>query len=87
MDKIKIKKLIKCLKDAKDPNQVDGSHYKKYLIEPWTFIKLNNLNSFQAQVIKYVVRYLDKGNPENDLNKIIDYCKKEKTFINIESKK
>jgi hypothetical protein len=80
-----LKKIIKVLKECKDPKQVEGNHYKNFLIEPWLFIKLNNLNSFQAQIIKYVVRYKNKNNPIADLNKIIDYCEKEKSFIQIES--
>ena len=31
--------------------QIGGSHYKKYVIEPWTFIRENLLNPFQANVI------------------------------------
>ena len=34
--------------------QVGGSHYKHFLIQPWTFIRKNGLNPFQANVIKYV---------------------------------
>ncbi len=82
-----LKNIIKVLKDNKDPKQISGNHYKNFLIEPWLFIKLNNLNSFQAQIIKYVVRYKNKNNPITDLDKIIDYCEKEKTFTQIESQK
>ena len=41
--------------------QIGGSHYKKFFIQPWTFIRKNGLNPFQANVIKYVCRYLMKG--------------------------
>ena len=34
----------------------------------------NKLNFFQGNVIKYVVRYLKKGNSIGDLNKIKHYC-------------
>ena len=87
MIKSNLKKFVNFLKQIKDPKQVNGSHYKDYLIEPWLFIKLNNLNAFQAQVIKYAVRYRNKNNPIGDLDKIIDYCEKEKSFVNIESEK
>lgn len=87
MIKTNLKKFIKFLKSIKDPKQIGGSHYKDFLIEPWLFIKLNKLNSFQAQIIKYTVRYQNKNNPIADLDKIIDYCEKEKSFINIESEK
>jgi hypothetical protein len=87
MIKSNLKKFVNFLKQIKDPKQVNGFHYKDYLIEPWLFIKLNNLNAFQAQVIKYAVRYRNKNNPIGDLDKIIDYCEKEKSFVNIESEK
>ena len=32
--------------------QIGGSHYKKFFIQPWTFIRKNELNPFQANVIK-----------------------------------
>ena len=65
-----LKKIIKVLKENKDTKQVQGDHYKNFLIEPWLFIKLNKLNSFQAQIIKYTVRYQNKNNPIADLDKI-----------------
>ncbi len=37
--------------------QIGGSHYKDFHIQPWTFIRKNELNPFQANVIKYVCRY------------------------------
>jgi hypothetical protein len=45
-------------------------------IQPWTFIRENDLNPFQANVIKYAVRY-EKKNGIEDLNKIIHYCELE----------
>ena len=65
------------LDNCKDENQACGSHYKKYLIEPWFFIRYNNLSAFQSQVIKYVTRVDDKDTPEQNIEKIIDYCQKE----------
>ena len=59
-----------------DGKQVGGSHYKKFFIQPWTFIRKNGLNPFQANVIRYVVRYEDKNGIE-DLQKIIHYCEME----------
>ena len=35
-------------------NQIGGSHYKQFSIQPWKFIRTNELNPFQANVIKYV---------------------------------
>ena len=54
--------------------QVGGTHYASFLIQPWTFIRKNALNPFQANVIKYVCRYLNKGNAIEDLEKIKHYC-------------
>ena len=53
--------------------QIGGSHYKQFFIQPWTFIRKNGLNPFQANVIKYVCRYLNKNGVE-DLEKIKHYC-------------
>ena len=57
-----------------DDKQIGGSHYKKFFIQPWTFIRKNNLNPLQANIIKYVCRYLIKGKAIEDLEKIKHYC-------------
>jgi len=56
--------------------QVGGSHYKKFVIQPYEFISKNNLSFFQGNVVKYVCRYLFKNKIE-DLEKIIHYCELE----------
>lgn len=56
--------------------QIGGKHYKKYNIQPYEFISKNNLSFYQGNVIKYVVRYLEKGGVE-DLEKIIHYTELE----------
>jgi hypothetical protein len=60
--------------------QIGGSHYKSFAIEPWTFVQENNLNPFQANVIRYACRYQKKGGIQ-DLEKIIHYCEMEIDFI------
>lgn len=40
--------------------QVGGNHYTKFHIQPYEFMRLNNLNTFQSNVIKYAMRYLKK---------------------------
>lgn len=50
--------------------QVGGSHYKKYKIQPVEYAMANNLNYCQANAIKYITRYKDKGGLE-DLHKAI----------------
>ena len=72
-------------KDA-DEKQIGGNHYRSFLIQPWTFIRKNGLNPFQANVIKYVCRYLFKGKTIEDINKIIHYCELEIERIKEERK-
>lgn len=50
--------------------QVGGNHYKKYNIQPIEYAMANDLNYCQANAIKYVTRYKDKGGLE-DLRKAI----------------
>jgi len=50
--------------------QVGGSHYKKYKIQPVEYAMANGLNYCQANAVKYITRYKDKGGIE-DLNKAI----------------
>ena len=61
------------LKIFPDDNQIGGSHYKEFTIQPWTFIRKNKLSYFQGNVIKYVCRYENKNGIE-DLEKIKHYC-------------
>ena len=60
-----------------EDKQIGGGHYKKFIIQPYEFISKNNLSFYQGNVIKYVVRYLEKGGTE-DLDKIIHYTELEK---------
>ena len=60
--------------------QIGGTHYKSFVIEPWTFIQENQLNPFQANVIRYTCRYKNKGGIQ-DLEKIIHYCEMEIDFM------
>ena len=69
-----------------DGTQVGGNHYRSFLIQPWTFIRKNGLNPFQANVIKYVCRYLFKGKTIEDIDKIIHYCELEKQHLKEEKK-
>lgn len=52
--------------------QEGGSHYKGYAIEPVEFCHRNNLSWCQANVVKYVVRFKDKGG-QADLAKARHY--------------
>ena len=67
--------------------QIGGSHYKKFLIQPYEFISKNALSFFQGNVIKYVCRYKNKAGIQ-DLEKIIHYCELEiKTMKDTKGKK
>ena len=52
--------------------QVGGDHYVKLRISPWEVIEANDLDYFQGNVIKYVMRYKDKNGIE-DLRKAKHY--------------
>jgi hypothetical protein len=52
--------------------QVGGSHYKKYKIQPIEFIVKNNIGFVEGNVIKYVLRFKEKGGVQ-DLNKAKHY--------------
>jgi hypothetical protein len=41
--------------------QVGGSHYKKYKIQLVEFIVKNNIGFVEGNVIKYVLRFKEKG--------------------------
>ena len=56
--------------DSALDSQVGGGHYKKYRIQPVEYAMANNLNYCQANAIKYVTRYRDKGGVQ-DLEKAI----------------
>ena len=36
--------------------QIGGSHYKALPIEPWEIIRANNLNHWEGNVLKYIMR-------------------------------
>lgn len=50
--------------------QVGGSHYKDYPIQTWDLVKQNKLDYWQGTIIKYLLRWPDKGG-EQDLQKAL----------------
>ena len=60
------------LKEANNAlnSQVGGAHYKQYKVQPVEYAMANNLNYCQANAIKYITRYRDKGGKQ-DLEKAI----------------
>ena len=52
--------------------QVGGNHYKKFAIQPITFINANSIPFMEANVIKYTMRHTFK-NGIQDIEKAIHY--------------
>jgi hypothetical protein len=52
--------------------QEGGDHYKKHKIQPIEYAMANGLDACQANVVKYVTRYKDKGGIQ-DLKKARHY--------------
>lgn len=52
--------------------QEGGDHYKGYPVQPVEFAMFNRLDLCQANVVKYVVRFRDKGGID-DLRKARHY--------------
>lgn len=55
--------------------QVGGDHYRKHKVQVWDAIVLWGLGFLDGNVVKYVVRYRDKGGVE-DLEKAHHYLTK-----------
>ncbi len=53
-------------------NQVGGDHYNKYKIQVVDIIDEHNLNFFEGNILKYLLRYKDK-NGKQDLEKCLHY--------------
>lgn len=52
--------------------QVGGNHYRKLAVQPTYYSLANDLGICEANVIKYVTRWRDKGGID-DLRKAKDY--------------
>lgn len=52
--------------------QVGGNHYKDMKIQPIEYIMANNLGWCEANAVKYVTRYKQKGQVQ-DIDKAIHY--------------
>lgn len=53
--------------------EVGGNHYKKCSYQPIELMEAVGMFSCVANILKYIVRYKDKGGKE-DLKKILHYC-------------
>ena len=45
--------------------QIGADHYKNYSIQPVEFCMMNRLDYCQSNIIKYVVRFRDKGGKQD----------------------
>lgn len=52
--------------------QIGGDHYKNMPLQPWEIIKKNNLNFWEGNALKYLLRYKSK-NGIQDLEKAKHY--------------
>lgn len=55
--------------------QVGGNHYKDKKLQPWDIIDALDLNFYEGNALKYLIRYKDKNGVE-DLKKSIHYIEK-----------
>ena len=60
-------------------NQIGGTHYNKYSIQPLEFIVRNNVPFMEGNAIKYIMRHRDK-NGVQDIDKAIHYLELIKQF-------
>ena len=73
------KDLVGTLEEATEVcpllKQVGGTHYNKHTIQPWDIIDEYDLNYYEGNIIKYVLR--SKGKRLEDLKKAQHYLEKE----------
>lgn len=60
--------MLKKLRDR----QIGGNHYKKHSIQPFDVIIEYNLNFFEGNILKYLLRHREKNGIE-DLKKAQHY--------------
>jgi hypothetical protein len=60
---------------AANDRQVGGNHYRKQGIQHWDYVLANDIPYMEAQIIKYVSRWRDKGGIE-DLKKASHFLDK-----------
>jgi hypothetical protein len=64
---------------AVDDVQIDGNHYMKMGIEPWEIAERSDLDYFEMNPIKYIMRWRKKDGLI-DLDKAIHYIQKIKAL-------
>jgi len=63
--------------------QIGGEHYSKHNIQPWDIIDEYDLNYYEGNVLKYLLR--EKGDRTEDLKKAAHYLEKEIDRVNDDS--
>jgi hypothetical protein len=59
---------------------INPDHYARFKIQPIQFARENNLQFWQANVVKYIVR-ADAKNGVEDIEKAIDFLMKERAYL------
>ena len=54
--------------------QIGGDHYKDRAIQPTVYSHYNNLNTCEANIVKYITRHNKKGEGKKDILKVIHYA-------------
>lgn len=60
-----------------DSYQVGGTHYQS-AIQPWDIIDAWEMDFYEGNALKYLLRYRFKGKPLEDLEKLEHYVKRMK---------
>ena len=80
------KEVKEVLAKYRKPVQIAGTHYTSMTVEPIDIAYLNDLSAMQLKVLKYVLRYKNKGGVE-DLKKARDMLAKAASYeygVNLE---
>ena len=67
-----------------EARQVGGDHYVKHKIQPWDIIDEYELNYYEGNALKYLLR--EKANRLEDLQKAIHYLEKEISNLKVEKR-
>lgn len=65
--------------------QVGGTHYKEYAIQPWDYIVANDIPFLEGNAIKYITRWRQKGGLK-DINKAI-HCLQKLLEVEVQKEK
>ena len=68
--------IIKTTESDCQNYNIGNSNYSKYLIQPWNIWEEYNLNPWDADIIKRVLRKKEGDPRKLDYEKIIHICKK-----------